>query len=88
MGIVEAYKQIDEVKQFYKEMRENVDTEFNKVYTQAERINGCSCIHVEPCKPRSCARQRHRTNTAIESIEECIPNKCHHFIPGPHHDRA
>lgn len=68
MDIVEAYKQIDEVKQFYKEIRENVDTEFHKVYTQAERM--AAAVDVEPCKPRSCARQRHRTNIATESIEE------------------
>lgn len=31
MDVVEAYKQIDEVRQFYKEIRGNVDTEFHKV---------------------------------------------------------
>ena len=38
IDIVEAYKQIDEVKQFHKEIRGNVDIEFHKVYTQAERM--------------------------------------------------
>ena len=55
--IVEAYKQIDEVKQFYKEIRGNVDTEFHKVYIQAERM--AAAVDVEPRKPRSCAQQRH-----------------------------
>ena len=46
MDIVDAYKQIDEVKQFYKEIRGNVDMEFHKVYTQAERM--AAAVDVEP----------------------------------------
>ena len=68
MDVVEAYKQIDEVRQFYKEIRGNVDMEFHKVYTQAERM--AAAVDVEPRKPRSCARQRHRPNTDSKTIEE------------------
>ena len=65
MDVVEAYKQIDEVKQFYKQIRRNVDMEFHKVYTQAERM--AAAVDVEPRKPRSCARQRHRPNIEYTS---------------------
>ncbi len=68
LDIVEAYRQIDEVKLFYKEIRRNVDVEFHKVYAQSERMG--AAVNVEPCKPRSCARQRHRPNAEAESIEE------------------
>lgn len=53
MDIVEAYMQIDGVK--------------HKVYTQAERM--AAAVDVEPCRPRSCAQQRHRTDVGTESIE-------------------
>ena len=68
MDIVEAYTQIDEVKQFYKEIRGNVDMEFHKVYTQAERM--AAAADVESHKPRSCARQRLRPNIDSKTIEE------------------
>lgn len=68
LDIVEAYTQIEEVKWFYKEIRRNVDTEFHKAYTQAERIG--AAVDVMPCKPRSCAWQRHRPNIQCESVEE------------------
>ena len=68
MDIVEAYKQIDEVKQFYKEIRGNVDMEFHKVYTQAERM--AAAVDAEPRKLRSCVRQRHRPNIDSKTTEE------------------
>ena len=67
LDIVEAYRQIDE-GQFYKDIRRNVDVEFHKVYVHSERMG--VAVNVEPCKPRNCARQRHRPNADAESIEE------------------
>ena len=46
--VVEANKKINEVKQFYKEIRATVDTEFYKVYTQAKRM--AATVDVWPCK--------------------------------------
>lgn len=34
MDIIEAYKQINEIEQFYKEIRRNVDMELHKVFAQ------------------------------------------------------
>ena len=68
LDVVEAYRKIDEVKQFYSEVRKNIDVEFHKVYAQSERMG--AAVDVEPCKPRSCSRQRHRANAEAESIEQ------------------
>lgn len=68
LDVVEAYRKIDEVKQFYKEIRKNIDVEFHKVYAQSERMG--ASVNVEPCKPRSCSRQRHRANADAETVEE------------------
>ena len=51
------------MKQFYKEIRKNIDVE-----SQSERMG--AAVDVEPCKPRSCSRQRHRVNAEAESIEQ------------------
>ena len=68
LDVVEAYRKIDEVKQFYSEVRKNINVEFHKVYAQSERMG--AAVDVEPCKPRSCSRQRHRANAEAESIEQ------------------
>lgn len=51
LDVVEAYRKIDEMKQFYKEIQKNVDVEFHKVYAQSEWMG--AAVDVEPCKPRS-----------------------------------
>ena len=68
LDIVEAYHQIDEVKQFYKETRKSIDLEFHKMYLQAERMG--VAVNVQPSKPRSCVHQRHRPNADADTIEE------------------
>ena len=68
LDIIGAYKQIDEVKQFYKELRENITVEFHSVFQQAERMG--VAVNVEPTKPRTCARQMHRPNADAESVED------------------
>ena len=45
-----------------------MDMGFHKVYTQAERM--AAAVDVDPCKPRSCARQRHRPGIDSKTIEE------------------
>ena len=67
IGIVDAYQQIEEIKAFYSEMRKNIE-QFHKVYEQSERIT--ITVDIQPSKPRSCARQRHRPNAVAESIED------------------
>ena len=68
IDIIDAYQQIDEIKSFYKEVRKNITDEFHKVYQQSKRM--AATVNVEPSKPRSCARQRHRPNADAETIED------------------
>ena len=68
VDIVDAYNQIDRVLTYYKFIRNNVDSEFHKVYAHAERM--ATSVDTEPCKPRSCARQTNRPNVATLTVEE------------------
>ena len=68
MDIVDAYNQIDRVFTYYKFIRNNVDSEFHKVYAHAERM--ATSVDTEHCKPRSCARQTNRPNVATLTVEE------------------
>ena len=65
---LEAFQQIDEVKRFYRKLRDTIQENFSKVYQQAERM-GVS-VNVEPSKPRTCIRQRNRPNAEAETTEE------------------
>ena len=68
LDIIEAYQHVDDIKQFYKELRKNSEVDFHKVYQQAERM--ATAVNVDPSKPRSCARQRNRPNAQVETVEE------------------
>ena len=67
IDIIDAYQQINEIKEFYREMRKNAVNEFQKVYQQCERM--AAKIDIQPSKPRNCARQRHRPNADAENTE-------------------
>ena len=68
LDIIEAFQQIEEIKQCYKEIRKDVDAHFHKIYLQAVRM--AAAINVEPSTPRSCSRQRHRANVETTTTEE------------------
>ena len=68
LDIIEAFQQIEEIKQCYKEIRKNVDAHFHKIYLQA--VGMAAAINVEPSTPRSCSRQRHRANVETSTTEE------------------
>ena len=67
MDILQAYQQIEEVKRFYKGLREDIQTGFNQVYKQSERM--AAAVDIEPAKPRTCARQRNRPNAEAEMLK-------------------
>ena len=67
MDIIDAYRQTDEIKIFYSEMGKNSE-HFHKISEQSERM--AAAVDVQPSKPRSCARQRHRPNVEAETIED------------------
>ena len=67
IDIIDAHQQINEIKEFYREMRRNAANEFQKVYKQCERM--AATVDVQPSKPRNCARQRHRPNADVETTE-------------------
>ena len=68
LDIVDAYKQIETIIAHYKFLRTSIDVEFHKIYLHAERM--AVSVSVQPCKPRTCERQRNRPNVATTSIEE------------------
>ena len=65
---IEAYQQIEEVKRFYRGLRKDIQTDFNQVYKQSERM--AAAVDIEPAKPRTCARQKNRPNAEAETVEE------------------
>ena len=68
LDMIEAYQHVDDIQQFYKELRKNSKVDFHKVYQQAERM--ATAVNVDPSKPRSCARQRNKPNAQVETVEE------------------
>lgn len=60
IDILEAYQEIENIKCFYKEIRMTVERDFYKVYEQAVRM--AAAVNVEPSKPRTCTRQKNRSN--------------------------
>ena len=67
LDILEAYKQIEDVKRFYKQIRKEIQADFHKVYQQAERM--AAAVNIEPSKPRTCVCQRNRPNAEAETVE-------------------
>jgi len=62
------YFQIQEVKDIYRKLRDDVTNAFGKVYDQAVRM--AAAVNVEPTKPRICGRQTQKANAPSETIEE------------------
>lgn len=68
LDILQAFQEVDEIKHFYKKIRETIQEDFIKIYKQAERMG--AAVNVEPSKPRTCIRQRNRPNAEAETVEE------------------
>lgn len=68
VDILEAYQQIEDVKRFYRGLREEIQTDFNQVYKQSERM--AAYVDIEPSKPRTCGRQKNRPNAEAVTVEK------------------
>ncbi|XP_065664616.1 52 kDa repressor of the inhibitor of the protein kinase-like [Hydra vulgaris] len=68
VDIIMAYHEIAEVKSVYKDILRNMDEEFSRVYTQAERM--ARSVNTEPTKPRTVRRQIMRNNAPAINPEE------------------
>lgn len=51
-----------------KNITSNVSGEIHIIYQQSERM--ATAVGEIPSKPRSCARQKHRSNAEAESVED------------------
>jgi len=68
--ILQAFTDVEEVKVVYGELRENIHTEFSKIYQHA--ITLASAVNVDPSRPRITGRQQHRSN--VQPISDDIEN--------------
>ena len=68
VDIIMAYHEIAEVKSAYKGILRNMDEEFSRIYTQAERM--ARSVNTEPTKPRTVGRQIMRNNAPAINPEE------------------
>ena len=53
-------------------MRQDIENVFEQMYQQALRM--AEKVNVEPAKPRTTGRQRHRANAPAESVKEYYMN--------------
>ena len=67
-GIIDAFMEVEEIKNVYAELRCNVNTHFNKIFEQAKRMS--DVVGVEPSKCRVTGSQLHRPNAATETVED------------------
>ena len=67
-SIIDAFMEVEEIKNVYAELRSNVNTHFNKIFEQAKRMG--DVVGVEPSKCRVTGSQLHRPNVATEAVEE------------------
>lgn len=68
IDILEAYAMIQDVKDIYTSLRDNMDETFRTIYSHAVRV--ADKVGVEPSKPRNSARQCHRVNTPADNVEQ------------------
>ena len=68
VDIIMAYHEIAEVKSVNKDILRNMNEEFSRVYTQAERM--ARSVNTEPTKPRTVGRQIMRNNAPAINPEE------------------
>ena len=66
--IVQAVSEVDTLTSSLKNIRENVDTHHNEWFESVSEM--CSSVGTTPSMPRTCARQRHRTNTPASTPSE------------------
>ena len=49
LDILQAFQEVDDIKHFYKRIRENIQDGFIKIYDQSERLG--TAVNVQPSKP-------------------------------------
>ena len=74
-----AHESNFETEEYYRDLRGDMETQFEKVFQQAVRL-ATSC-GTEPCKPRACGRQQHRANAEATTVEAWYRvNFATHFV--------
>ena len=63
--IVEAVKEIGNLKDTLSDMREKLDEVHGKWFEEIEKM--CESVGVQPSFPRLCSRQRHRSNVPAQT---------------------
>ena len=66
--IVQAVSEVDTLTSSLKNVKENVDTHHNEWFETVSEM--CSSVGTTPSMPRTCGRQRHRTNTPASTPSE------------------
>ena len=66
--IVEAVQEISSVRAALHNARSNIDEHHRQWFQKVEKM--CSDIDVEPCLPRRCGRQTHRSNVPADTPSE------------------
>jgi hypothetical protein len=64
LDILEAFSDVEDVKNVFKSLRKDPEAEFKKIYEHAIRM--ADSVNVEPSKPRTAGRQQHRCNAPTD----------------------
>jgi hypothetical protein len=68
LDILEAYINVENIKDLYRSIRCDISTSYAPIYNQAVRL--AAQVGVEPIQPRSVGRQQHRHNAPFVSVQE------------------
>jgi hypothetical protein len=68
IDIFDALGLVEEVKETFNNIRDNINDRFHRVYEHATRV--ASSVNVEPQMPRICSRMTQRSNAAATNPEE------------------
>ncbi|XP_071945070.1 52 kDa repressor of the inhibitor of the protein kinase-like [Antedon mediterranea] len=68
LDILEAHEMVTDIKNLYKQIRDDCDFMFKECYESACRM--ARSVNIEPSLPRCVARQTHRSNAPASSPEE------------------
>ena len=68
LGIVNVFKEINEIENLYKELRKSLEDDFQEIFEKA--VNIAEEMNIEPAKPRTEGRQKNRANVPSDSIQK------------------
>ena len=68
--ILQAFSDVEEVKNIYSDLRSKVNREFHQIYQQAKRM--ASVVGEEPSRPRLTGRQAHRSNIPTDAAMDDV----------------